>query len=82
VAEEIRGEEMGATRVTRDEGIAVVATLGKVTVVAEEVVLVQAAVGVHRAVVEVHRVVVEVHRVVAIPGEGEGDEDRFFHQTG
>jgi hypothetical protein len=45
-----------------------VATLGKVTMVAEEVVLVQAGVG--------------VHRVVAIPREGEGDEDRFFHQTG
>jgi hypothetical protein len=59
----------------RDEGMAVVATLGKVTAVAEEVVLIQAAVGVHRAVVE-------VHRVVAIPGEGEGDEDRFFHQAG
>ena len=75
MVEEIRREEMGAKRVTRDEGIAVVVILGEVTMVAEEVVLVQAAVGVHRAVVE-------VHRVVAIPGEGEGDEDRFFHQTG
>ena len=66
MVEEIRREEMGATRVTRDKGIAVVATLeevtpvvvilGEVTVVAEGVVLVEA--------------LVEVHRVVAIPGEG------------